>query len=39
MGEQLARGVGPSAIDLAWERFGDPGDPPVLLIMGAPGRR
>lgn len=34
MAEELAVSVGPSAIDMAFERFGDPGDPPVLLIMG-----
>ncbi|MFE6857059.1 alpha/beta fold hydrolase [Nocardia sp. NPDC057668] len=34
MAEELAVGVGPSKIDMAYERFGDPGDPPVLLIMG-----
>lgn len=32
--EQLARGVGPARIDLAYERRGDPADPPVLLVMG-----
>jgi pimeloyl-ACP methyl ester carboxylesterase len=31
---QIARGVGPAGIDIAFERFGDPGSPPVLLIMG-----
>jgi pimeloyl-ACP methyl ester carboxylesterase len=31
---QVARGVGPDDIDIAYERFGDPGSPPVLLIMG-----
>lgn len=35
MTEQLAGQVGPSGIDIAYERFGDPGDPAVLLIMGA----
>jgi pimeloyl-ACP methyl ester carboxylesterase len=34
MGEEKARNVGPSGIDVAYERFGDPGAPPVLLIMG-----
>jgi pimeloyl-ACP methyl ester carboxylesterase len=34
MTEQLARDVGPSGIDVAYERFGDPAAPPVLLIMG-----
>jgi pimeloyl-ACP methyl ester carboxylesterase len=35
MVEHLATGVGPSGIDVAYERLGDPADPPVLLIMGA----
>jgi pimeloyl-ACP methyl ester carboxylesterase len=30
----IARRVGPSGIDVAYERFGDPSAPPVLLIMG-----
>ena len=34
MSVQIARGVGPAGIDIAFERFGDPGSPPVLLIMG-----
>jgi pimeloyl-ACP methyl ester carboxylesterase len=34
MGVETARGVGPSGIDVAYERFGDPSGPPVLLIMG-----
>ncbi|MFE2961934.1 alpha/beta fold hydrolase [Nocardia tengchongensis] len=34
MTEQTARRVGPARIDIAYERFGDPADPPVLLIMG-----
>jgi pimeloyl-ACP methyl ester carboxylesterase len=32
--EQLATRVGPSAIDIAYERRGNPNDPAVLLIMG-----
>jgi pimeloyl-ACP methyl ester carboxylesterase len=32
--EQMASKVGPSGIDVAYERFGDPQAPPVLLIMG-----
>ncbi len=32
--ERLARNVGPSHLDLAYERRGNPGDPPVLLVMG-----
>jgi hypothetical protein len=35
MAEEMARNVGPAGIDLAYERFGDPAAPPVLLIMGA----
>jgi pimeloyl-ACP methyl ester carboxylesterase len=31
---QTAHGIGPGGIDIAFERFGDPGAPPVLLIMG-----
>jgi pimeloyl-ACP methyl ester carboxylesterase len=34
MGEEIAHEVGPARLDIAYERFGDPGDPPVLLIMG-----
>jgi pimeloyl-ACP methyl ester carboxylesterase len=34
MGVETARGVGPSGIDVAYERFGDASAPPVLLIMG-----
>ncbi len=34
MSVQIARGVGPARIDVAYERFGDPGLPPVLLLMG-----
>lgn len=32
--EQRAVDVGPSGIDIAYERFGDPQAPPVLLVMG-----
>jgi len=32
--EQKAVNVGPSRIELAYERFGDPAAPPALLIMG-----
>ena len=35
MAEELARDVGPSGIEIAYERIGDRGAPPVLLIMGA----
>jgi pimeloyl-ACP methyl ester carboxylesterase len=31
---EVARGVGPSRIDIAYEQFGAPESPPVLLIMG-----
>jgi pimeloyl-ACP methyl ester carboxylesterase len=34
MGEEKALNVGPSDIEIAYERFGDPAAPPVLLIMG-----
>ena len=33
--EELALGVGPDRIQVCYERFGDPADPPVLLVMGA----
>jgi len=33
--EELALNVGPDRIQVCYERFGDPADPPVLLIMGA----
>lgn len=32
--EQIAKGVGPSRVDLAYERRGNPTDPAVLLVMG-----
>ncbi|GAA0395556.1 alpha/beta hydrolase [Streptomyces luteireticuli] len=35
MSEELALDVGPSGIVMAYERFGDPAAPPVLLVMGA----
>lgn len=35
MGEEKARNVGPSGIEVAYERFGDPAATPVVLIMGA----
>ncbi|WP_043662913.1 alpha/beta fold hydrolase [Streptomyces xylophagus] len=35
MPERKARNVGPSGIEIAYERFGDPDAPPALLIMGA----
>jgi pimeloyl-ACP methyl ester carboxylesterase len=31
---QIANHVGPAKVDIAYERFGDPEAPPVLLIMG-----
>ncbi|MFE2551252.1 alpha/beta fold hydrolase [Streptomyces sp. NPDC059355] len=35
MPELKARDVGPSGIEIAYERFGAPDAPPVLLVMGA----
>jgi pimeloyl-ACP methyl ester carboxylesterase len=32
--EQKAVNVGPAGIEVAYQRFGDPGAPPVLLVMG-----
>ncbi|WAS90510.1 alpha/beta fold hydrolase [Nannocystis punicea] len=32
--EERATGVGPHCIDVAYQRFGDPAAPPVLMIMG-----
>ncbi|WP_084430638.1 alpha/beta fold hydrolase [Kibdelosporangium aridum] len=34
MREETAVNVGPTGIEIAYQRFGDPADPPVLLIMG-----
>jgi pimeloyl-ACP methyl ester carboxylesterase len=34
MDEEIAQNVGPSQIEMAFQRFGDPASPPVLLIMG-----
>ncbi|PWT96251.1 MAG: alpha/beta hydrolase [Bacteroidetes bacterium] len=34
MSEQKATQVGPSKIDIVYEKLGDPNDPPVFLIMG-----
>ncbi|MFB8275730.1 alpha/beta fold hydrolase [Nocardia colli] len=34
MAEETVRNVGPSGIEIAYERFGDATLPPVLLIMG-----
>ena len=31
---EIANNVGPSKLDIAYERLGDPSAPPVLLIMG-----
>ena len=36
--EQIARGIGPASIDIAYERFGSPDSPAVLLIMGLAGQ-
>ncbi|MFC5828924.1 alpha/beta fold hydrolase [Nonomuraea insulae] len=38
MTEKKALNVGPSGIEVAYERLGDPGAPPVLMIMGAGGQ-
>jgi pimeloyl-ACP methyl ester carboxylesterase len=34
MSVEIIRAAGPSGIDIAYERFGDPDAPPVLLVMG-----
>jgi len=34
MAVTIARGVGPARVDIAYESFGDPQAPPVLLLMG-----
>jgi pimeloyl-ACP methyl ester carboxylesterase len=34
MSVELARAVGPAGLDIAYERFGDPEWPAVLLVMG-----
>ena len=34
MSVELARGVGPAGIDVAYERFGDASAPSVVLVMG-----
>ncbi|HET6870247.1 MAG TPA: alpha/beta hydrolase [Solirubrobacteraceae bacterium] len=34
MSVEVARGVGPDRLDIAYERFGDSKLPPVLLLMG-----
>ena len=34
MSLEVIRGAGPSGIDIAYERFGDHDEPPVLLVMG-----
>jgi pimeloyl-ACP methyl ester carboxylesterase len=34
MNEQISHNVGPSRIDMAYERLGDTSSPPVFLIMG-----
>src|SRR5688572_5137089 len=31
---EVAKNVGPAHLDIAYERLGDEGSPPVLLIMG-----
>jgi len=35
MAVERAANVGPSRVEIAYERFGDPGDPALLLVMGA----
>ena len=34
MSVEIAHAVGPARLDIAYERFGDPELPPVLLAMG-----
>ncbi len=34
MSVEIAHGVGPARIDIAYEAFGEPESPPVLLVMG-----
>src|SRR5690606_36462409 len=34
LNEQIAKGIGPARIDIAYQRRGNPSDPAVLLIMG-----
>jgi pimeloyl-ACP methyl ester carboxylesterase len=34
LNERIAKGVGPSRVDIAYERQGDPSHPTVLLVMG-----
>jgi pimeloyl-ACP methyl ester carboxylesterase len=34
MSVEIARAVGPAHLDIAYEQFGEPGAPPVLLLMG-----
>jgi pimeloyl-ACP methyl ester carboxylesterase len=34
MNEEKARNIGPSQIEVVYQRFGDPASPPLLLIMG-----
>ncbi|WP_455566305.1 alpha/beta fold hydrolase [Nonomuraea fuscirosea] len=38
MSEEKAKNVGPSRIEMTYERFGDPQAPSILLIMGAGGQ-
>ncbi|GAA3585170.1 alpha/beta hydrolase [Nonomuraea rosea] len=38
MNAEKALNVGPSGIEVVYERFGDPEAPPVLLVMGAGGQ-
>src|SRR5436305_14577258 len=34
MSVEIAHGVGPAQLDIAYEAFGNPASPPVLLVMG-----
>ncbi|MEV4895971.1 alpha/beta fold hydrolase [Nonomuraea sp. NPDC055795] len=38
MAEEKALNVGPAGIEVAYERHGDPDDPPLLMIMGIGGQ-
>jgi pimeloyl-ACP methyl ester carboxylesterase len=38
LNEQIAKGVGPARIDIAWEERGDARHPTVLLVMGLAGQ-
>lgn len=38
LNEQMAYNVGPSRVDIAYQRFGDPRHPTLLLVMGLAGQ-